>query len=157
MRDGVDGGVGTGDHDGVGGRAERGGDGGLVAGPHRQHRGHGAEQPGDPVGRGEQRARAVLAVEADLEGVAPGDEPGPVAVGLLGLLAGRGQPLVDVVEGRDRGLVLGVEPLLAGVEPGDLGLERGEVALGAVGARDRLLPGRLQATDLLVGGGRRAT
>ena len=62
---------------------------------------------------------------------------GALAVGLLRLLAGLGQPLLEVVEGGDGGLVLGVEALLAGVEAGDPGLEGGEVALGAVGAGQR--------------------
>ena len=66
---------------------------------------------------------------------------GALALGLLGLLAGLGEPLVDVVEGGDGGLVLGVEALLAGVEPGDLGLEGGEVALRPLGAGHGLLAG----------------
>ena len=154
VRDGVDGGVGTGDDDGVGGRAERRGDGGLVARAHGQQRGHRAEQPGDPVGGGQQRARTVLAVEADLERVLAGHEPGPVAVGLLGLLASLGEPLVDVVEGRDGGLVLGVEPLLAGVEPGDLGLERGEVRWARSARATASSRAAGEPADLLVGGGR---
>ena len=111
-------------------------------------------RPGDRVGGGEQRAGAVLAVEAELEGVLAGGEGGAVAVGLERLVAGLGEPLLDVVEGADRGLVLGVEALLAGVEAGDPGLERGEVALGAVGAGDGLLAGQAEPADLLVGGGR---
>ena len=43
---------------------------------------------------------------------------------------------VEVVEHRQRGLVLGVEPLLARVETGDPGLEGGEVVLGTVGPGD---------------------
>ena len=66
---------------------------------------------------------------------------GAVALGVLGLLAGLGQPLVEVVEDGRGGLVLGVETLLAGVEAGDPGLEGGEVVLGAVGAGRGVLAG----------------
>ena len=69
------------------------------------------------------------------------------------LVAGLGQPLLDVVERADGGLVLGVEALLAGVEPGDPGLEGGEVALGALGAGHGLLAGQAEPADLVVGGG----
>ena len=62
------------DGDGVGGAAQRAGDGGLVAAADGQQRGHRAEQPGDLVGGGEQRAGAVLAVEAELEGVLAGGQ-----------------------------------------------------------------------------------
>ena len=143
---------GVGDDDGVGGGAERGGDGGLVAVVDVEQRGDRAEQPVDRVGGGEQRAGAVLAVEADLEGVAAGDQPGAVAVGLLGVLAGPGELLLDLVEGGDGLLVLGVEALLARVEAGDPGLERGEVALGALGAGGGVLAGVGEALDLGVGG-----
>ena len=81
-------------------------------------------------------------------------ERGPVAVGLLGLLAGLGEPLLDVVERGDGGLVLGVEALLAGVEPGDLGLEGGEVALGPLGAGEGVLAGPAEPADLVVRRGR---
>ena len=47
LLDRVDGGVDVLDGDGVGGRAERGGDRGLVAGPDGQQRGDRAEQAGD--------------------------------------------------------------------------------------------------------------
>ena len=55
------------------------------------------------------------------------DETGALAIGLLRLVTSLGEALVDVVEGGDGRLVLGVEALLAGVEAGDPGLERGEV------------------------------
>ena len=116
-----------------------------------EQRGHGPEQPVDGVGGRQQRPGAVLAVEADLEGVAAGGETGPLAIGLLGLLAGAGQLLVDLVEHGDGVLVLGVETLLAGVEAGDAGLEGGEVALGALGPGGGLLAGLGQALDLRVG------
>ena len=76
------------------------------------------------VGGGEQRAGAVLAVEAHLEGLLAGGQRRPLAVGLLHLVAGLGRagPSMSSSSG-DRGLVLGVEALLAGVEAGDLGLE----------------------------------
>ena len=129
VADGVDRGVGVAHGDRVGGRPEGAGDGGLVAAADREQGGDRAEQAGDRVGGGEQRAGAVLAVEAHLEGVLARGQRALVALGLLGLLAGLGEPLVDVVEGSHGGFVLGVEALLAGVEPGDLGLQRGEVAL----------------------------
>ena len=132
---------GVADHDGVGGGAEGGRDGGLVAVVDVEQRGHRAEQAVHAVGGGEQRTCAVLAVEPDLEGVAPRGEPGALAVGLLGVLAGTGQLLVDLVEDGDGLLVLGVEALLPRVEPGDAGLEGGEVTLGALGAGRGLLAG----------------
>ena len=52
--------------------------------------------------------------------------------------------------------MLGVEPLLARVQAGDPGLQGGEVALGPLGAGDRLLAGGGEPADLLVGGGRAA-
>ncbi len=130
--------------DRVGRAAERAGDGRLVARADRHQGRHRAEQPGDGVGGGEQGPGAVLAVEAHLEGVLAGGERAPVAVGLEGLVAGLGEPLLDVGEGGDGGLVLGVEALLARVEAGDPGLEGGEVALGALGAGERppRAPGR---------------
>ena len=76
-----------------------------------------------------------------------------VALGLLHLLAGLGQPLVEVVELGAGPLVLGVETLLARVEPGDPGLQRGEVALGPGGPRLGLLARLRQPADLV--GGRR--
>ncbi len=139
------------DHHGVGGGAERGGDGGLVALVDVEEGGDRPEEAADGVGGREQRAGAVLAVEADLERVAAGHEPGAFAVGLLGVVAGPGQLLLDLVEGGDRLLVLGVEALLAGVEAGDPRLEGGEVALGAVGAGGRVLAGVGEALDLGVG------
>ena len=51
MAEGADGGVQAGDGDGVGGRAERGRDGRLVAGPDADQRGHRAQQPAEPVRR----------------------------------------------------------------------------------------------------------
>ena len=139
--------------DGVRRAAERVGHGGLEAGAHREQGGHRAEQPGDLVGGGEQGAGAVLAVEADLEGVLARGQAGAVALGPLGLLAGLGQPLVEVVEVGDRRLVLGVQPLLAGVEPGDPGLQGGEVVLGAAGPGQGVLAGLGEPADLVVGGG----
>ena len=92
-------GVGVVDCDGVRCAAERVGHGHLEAAAHREQRGDRAEQPGDLVGGGEQRARAVLAVEADLESVLARGQAGPVALGSLGLLAGLGQPLLEVARG----------------------------------------------------------
>ena len=74
--DRLDGGVGTGDDDRVGGGAEGGRDGRLVARLHAQQRGHRAHQARHGVGGGEQRTGAVLAVEPELERVATGHQPG---------------------------------------------------------------------------------
>ena len=143
---------GVGDDDGVRRGPEGRGDRGLVAVLDVEESGHRAQQPAHLVGRGQQRPRAVLAVEADLQGVAAGDQSGPVALGLLGLLACPGELLLDLVEGADGVLVLGVEALLAGIEAGDLGLEGSEVALGPLGAQDGVLTGVGEALDLGVGG-----
>ena len=91
------------DGDRVGGRAEGRGDRGLVAGPDRQQRGDRAEQAGHRVGGGEQGARAVLAVEAELQRLLAGGQRAALALGGLGLLAGLGEPVLDVGErGRRR-------------------------------------------------------
>ena len=111
------------------------------------------EQAGDRVGGGEQRAGAVLAVEAQLEGVLAGGQrrrargrPGCASSRALASRSSRSSRAAD------GGLVLGVEALLAGVEPGDPGLEGGEVALRALGAGQGLLAGLAQPADLVVGG-----
>ena len=120
-----------GDDDGVGGGAEGRRDGRLVAVLHAR-----AARPPTPAARRPCRSAASSAPAPSLR-LRPSSsasrratQPGAVTIGLLGLLAGLGEALVDVVEGRDGGLVLRVEALLAGVEPGDLGLERREVAAG---------------------------
>ena len=147
-----DGGVCVGHGHRVGRGAQGGGDCALVTGVDGEHGGDRAEQSGDRVGGGQQRAHAVLAVEAELEGVLAGQQRGAVAVGGRGLLAGLGEALGEVVEHGQRGLVLGVEALLARVEAGDPGLEGGEVVLGAVGPGDGRSPRRLEPAELLVGG-----
>ena len=96
---------------------------------------------------------AVLAVEPDLEGLAPGRERGALTLGGGDLLAGLGQPRLDVGQEGGSALVLGVEPLLAGVEPGDARLERGEVVLGTLGPGERLGARLGEPPDLLLGGG----
>ncbi len=151
--DRVDGGVGTGHGDRVGGGAEGGGDGGLVPGAHRQQGRHRPHQAGDLLGRGEQRAGAVAAAEAHLEGLLAGGQRRTLAVGALHLVAGLLQPGRGVVEQAGGHLVLGVQALLARVQAGDLGLQGREVALRALGADDGLLPGVAQPADLVVGGG----
>ncbi len=98
--DGTDRGVDVTNRDRVGGAAQGRGDGGLVAGLHREQGGHRAEHAGDRVGRGEQRTGAVLAVEAHLEGLLAGGQRRPLTVGRGGLLAGRGQLVLEVGEQR---------------------------------------------------------
>ena len=154
MADRLDRGVGVGHGDRVGGRAERAGHRGLVARPHVHQRGDGAEQAGERVGGGQQRTGAVLAGQPELERLLAGAERRSVAIGLLGLLAGLREPLVDVLERGDGGLVLGVETLLAGVEAGDPGLEGGEVVVGALGAGEGVGAGGLEPALLLLGRGR---
>ena len=154
VTDRIDGGVGVGNGDRIGGRAERAGHGSLVAGPDVHQRGDGAEQAGDRVGGGEQGTGAVLAGETQLERLLAGAECRPVAIGLLGFLPSLGEPLVDVLQSSDGGFVLGVEALLAGVEAGDLGLEGGEVVVGALGAGEGFAPGRLEPALLLLRRGR---
>ena len=152
MTDRRDRGVGAVERDGVGGAAECVGDGRLEATADGQQGGHRAEQPGDLVGGGQQGARAVLAVEAELEGVLAGGQRGAVALGALGLLADLRQLLLQVVELGSGRLVLGVEPFLARVEAGDPGLEGGEVALGAGRAAERVLVSLGEAAELVVSG-----
>ena len=140
------------DGDGLGGGPERGGDRGLVAVAHRQQRGQRTEDALEVVG-GQQRSGAVPTGQAELQRLLAGGEAVPVAVGLLGALAHRGQPLLDVVERRDGLLVLRVEALLAGVEAGDLRLQGGEGQLRPLGAGQGVLAALPQALDLLVGAG----
>src|SRR5581483_3056735 len=89
--DGVDRGIGGGDRDGVGGQAERGGDGGLGALLDGQYRGDRAEQAGEPVGGGQQRPRAVLAVEAELKRFLAGGHRAALPLGVAFGCAQRGQ------------------------------------------------------------------
>ena len=131
VADGAEGGVDVADGDRVGRTAEGSGDGRLVAGADAEQRGHRAEQAADRVGRGEQCPGAVLAVQAELERLLAGAQRGPLTLGGGQLLAGLGEPVLEVGEQRAGGLVLGVEALLPRVEARDPGLQRGEVVLGA--------------------------
>ncbi len=151
--DGAEGGVDVLDRDRVGRGAEGGGHRGLVARQHAEQRGDRPEQPGDRVVRGQQRPGAVLAVEPQLQRLLAGREAGALTLGGLRLLAGLGEPLLEVGERRGGTLVLGVEALLPRVEPGDPRLQGCEVPGGPLGAGDRLLAGGGQPADLLVGGG----
>ena len=124
--------------DGVGRAPEGCGDGRLEALLDAEQRGHRPEHPVDRVRGGEQRTRAVLAVQAELERFLAGAERAALPLGSGELLAVLGQPVLDVGQRRAGRLVLGVEAFLAGVETGDPGLQRGEVVLGALGAADDL-------------------
>jgi hypothetical protein len=152
--DGGDGGVGIGHGHGVGGRAEGRRHGGPEARPHRQQRCDRAQESGDLVGGGQQRAGAVAAGQAELEGVLARAQRRALAVGALDLVAGFLHARGHVVQMGDGGLVLGVEPLLTGVETGDPGLEGGEVPLCAVGAGHSLLARVAEPVQLVVGRGR---
>ncbi len=150
-----DGGLGGADvahRDGVSGRAQRGGDRGLVARLDRDQRGHRAEHAGQAVAGGEHGAGAVLAGQAELQRVLAGDQGGPLLLGgpLLvpqrcDLVVGGGQPEGGL-------LVVGVEVLLAGVQPGDLRLDAGELRLRAGGPLAGLLQRRGQPADLGLAG-----
>jgi hypothetical protein len=67
----------------VGSGAERGRDGGLEPCAYGEQRGHRAQQPADLVGGGQERAGAVLAREAQLEGFLAGGKRSLLALGLL--------------------------------------------------------------------------
>ena len=94
--DGADGGVDVAYGDGVGRTPEGSGDRRLVALPDAEQRGHRPEQPADRVGGREQRTGAVLAVEPELEGLLAGAERAALPLGGGELLAGLGQPVLDV-------------------------------------------------------------
>ena len=150
-----DGGLGGADvahGDGVGGRAQRGGDRGLVAGLDGDQRGHRAEDAGEPVAGGEHGAGAVLAGQAELEGVLAGDQGGPLLLRGPFLVPQRGDPVVRGGQPEGGLLVVGVEVLLAGVQPGDLGLDAGELRLRAGGPLAGLLQRRGQPADLGLAG-----
>ena len=134
VADGADGRVDVAYGDRVGRAPQGRGDGRLVALLDAEQRGHRPEQAVDRVGGGQQGARAVLAVQAELERLLAGAERAALPLGGGELLAALGQPVLDVGQQRAGCLVLGVEALLARVEAGDPGLQRGEVVLGALGA-----------------------
>src|SRR6185312_11936701 len=89
--DRVGGGGGAGDGEGVGGGPEGGGEGDLVARGHGEQFGGGTEQSGEPVLRREQRAGAVLAAQAEGEGLVAGPGRGALAFDGGDRLAGRGE------------------------------------------------------------------
>ena len=104
------------------------------------------------VGGGEQRGRAVLASQAELEGLDPGRGcrtrtlGGPLRLLPAGELGLRGvEPLGGLLVG-------GVETLLALLVLGDAGLEVGELSLGLRGSGLPLLGGGAQASDLGLAG-----
>src|SRR5690606_31971037 len=103
--DGVDGDVGGLDDGGVGVGAEDGGHGRLVPVLDGERVGQRAAQPGDPVGRLEQGAGAVLAGEGKLEGVAAGLPGAALGVGGALRLDERGDGGLGGVELGERRLV----------------------------------------------------
>ena len=136
----------------VGGTAQGGGDGGLVARLDVQQGGDRPEDAAQPAAGGQQRAGAVGARQAHLQRLLAGAPGGAVAVGgALGL----GEP-VDLGRRRERGLlgggVLGVQALLALLDPGDLLLERGELLLREPAPLGRLGERALQPSDLGLAG-----
>jgi hypothetical protein len=104
------------------------------------------------VARREQRCGAVLAPQAQLQGLHPGGGGVPVAFRgpflLAQLLEGGFEP-VEVGGGL---LVSRVEVLLARLLGGDRRLQRSELALGLGGAQPSGLDGRAHPADLPVGG-----
>ena len=140
------------DGDGVGGHPERGCDGVLVAGLHREQGRDRAEQARELLPRGEQGAAAVPALEPQLEGLPPGRPGGPLLLGVALGAGGVRQLLLDLGQVGRSGLVLGVQALLTGLRALDLRLERLEL-----GPRDRRTLLRLadlgdEAVDLLLAG-----
>ena len=104
------------------------------------------------VGGGEQRGGAVLAAQAELEGLDAGGGGRASALGgSLGLLPA-GELGLGGVEPLGGLLVGGVETLLALLVLGDAGLEVGELALGLGGSGLTLLDGGAQASDLGLAG-----
>ncbi len=147
--DGVDGARHRPDRDGVGQRAERGRDRGLVAGLDVHERGDRAEHARRagrrPRGPPRRRPCAPGRARAPRRGrrgrAARARPPAPRA-------AGRAAGSPTSARRRGGGLVLLVEADLALVEPGDLRLERVEVLRGLLGAGARLGDLALQPLDL---------
>ncbi|WP_308200742.1 hypothetical protein [Aeromicrobium fastidiosum] len=139
------------DRDGVRRRAECCGDRGLEAAADRQQRGDGTEQAADLVGRGEQRAGAVLARQPQLERLLAGRQTGLLTLGRVELVGDRRQARGRLLELGLGGLELLVEPRLARVEARDLVLEGRELLLRLDGPRLGLVARRRQAPDLLAG------
>ena len=138
MPDRVQRSLGVGHGDGVGCLAQSRGDGGLVAGPHAQQRGDGAHQAGHLLGGGQQGARTVLAVQAELQRLLAGGQTGRARARRPAPRRAAWRAARPARRGRLGGLVLLVQALLTGVESGDLGLQRGEVVLRLRGPRLRL-------------------
>ena len=145
----VDGG---GHRDGVGDRAEGGGDRGLVAGLHGEQRGDGPEHTRHVTGQ--QEPGAVLARQRQGERVASGGEGRPVAFGgaLVGLQGG--EPVLCRGECARGGLVPLVEVDLALVQTTGLVLERIEVGRCPRRAGRRVTDAGGQPAELGLGGGR---
>ncbi len=100
----------------------------------------------------EQRGGAVLAAQAQLQGLHPGGGGLPVALGdplLLAQLLELGFQPVEVGGGL---LVARVEVLLARLLGGDRRLQRGELALGLGGAGPSGLDGVAHPAELALGG-----
>ena len=105
----------------------------------------GPEQTGEPVLRGEQRARAVLAAQAESEGVVPGGGGGALALRGGDGLAGRGERGLGVGQLALGRLVLLGELRVARVQSVDLGLERLVLLLRGRRTLLRLVPRRRPA------------
>ncbi len=141
------------DRDGVRRRPEGGGQGDLVALGHRQEFRRRAEQAGEAVLRREQCPGAVLAAQAECQGLVPGLGGGAPTFRRGGGLPGCREGGLGLGELLFRGLVLLGECDVAGVEAVDLGLERLVFLLGGDGTFLRLVAGGGQAFDLGLGGG----
>ena len=135
----------------VGEGAERGGDGGLVAGLDLHLLGEEAANPVEP-GR-DEGARAVLLVEGEGECGGAGGER--VALAFEGVQAVAHE--VDVRVGGDHlglcALVFGIEVRLADVDRFGLGLDEDERVAGGVPADDGRIEGILLAQHLAAHGG----
>ena len=136
----------------IAGPAQRGGDRDLVTRLDLQQRRDRTRDRMRVVAGREQRGGAVLAAQAQLQGLHPGGGGLPVALGgplLLAQLLELGFQPVEVGGGL---LVARVEVLLARLLGGDRRLQRGELALGLGGAGPSGLDGVAHPAELALGG-----
>jgi hypothetical protein len=123
-----------------------------VTGGDRQQLGGGTEQAREPVARGEQRAGAVLAAQAQGEGVVARGKGGAVAFGGGGGVAGGGESVIGIGLVALGGFEAGFEFGVVGFEAFDLGLELLVLLLGGFGSVAGLVAGGGEPADLGLGG-----
>lgn len=142
-----------GDREGVRRRAEGGRERHLVAGGHRQQFRGRAKQPGEAVLRAEQGAGAVLAAQAEREGLVACLGGGAFALHGCDRLAGGGEGGLGLGESALGLLVTLGEFRVARVEAVDLRLEGLVLLLGGDRALPCLVAGGGEAFDLGLGRG----